>query len=91
MSLEIGTKKEKTQFELVVAMRDRNGNYTGSTKSISSDSGYDISNFWDRNSHNPNKNKKRNSAAAGKPQIDAALKEAENYTRMIRRKRKLED
>lgn len=93
MKLEIGSRTEKNpkSFELVMALRDKQGNPTGITKSFQTDDVSKLHEFWIRNSGQPKKKKKRNTDAATGNDVANAVKEAEHYTNNIREKRNLED
>ena len=91
----IGTNKDSEKsFELVVLVKDNQGNPTGKKKSITSDAGSDLDKFWWRyNGHNKldKKKRKQGNAAKSEQDIKVGIKEAENYTKKVRDKRGLED
>lgn len=93
MDLEIGSNvKQKSTFELTLNVRDRNGKSTGQQKSYSTEDPVKLHQFFIRNS-SIIKKKKRNKSNVAKAGTETreALKEAEQHTKMIRKKRKLED
>lgn len=91
MNLDLGSNlKTNRSFELVLQVRDSNGLPTGKTKSYDTDDAVKLHTFWVRNSPKMKK-KKKNKAAKSTKEINTALAEAESHTKMIRRKRKLED
>lgn len=92
MNLSIGSKKNTNpSFELVISVRDINGNPTNKRKSYTTDDSVKLHSFWVRNTGSPKKKRKHKKAASTNKEIDVALQEVEQYTKMIRRKRKLED
>ena len=92
MNLNIGSEtKTKPSFELVLQVRDRDGNATGQTKSYITDDEVALHRFWLRNSNVGKKKRKKTGAAKTNAEVKDALKEVESYTKIIRRKRKLED
>jgi hypothetical protein len=96
MNLDIGSKEEEKEpirtFELVLIVRDSQGKVTDKRKSYSTDDHVKLYDFWMRNSFKPSKKKTQKAdAAKSKKDIDLALKEVEQHTKVIRRKRKLED
>lgn len=92
MNLDIGanTKTNKT-FELVLQVRDKDGAPTGKTKQYFTDDPVKLHRFFIRNSGWSKKKRKKADAAKSHKEVEHGLKEAENYTKIIRRKRKLED
>ena len=91
MNLEIGSEqKVNKSFELVLQVRDREGKPTGQKKSYSTEDAVALHRFWVRNSPKLKK-KKKSKAAKTTKEVNDALKEVEQHTKMIRRKRKLED
>jgi len=96
MNLDIGSKvqeyKAKNCFELVMKVRDSQGNMTDKIKSYSTNDASKLHGFWVRNSHIDIKNKKKKAKIAKTDkEITQALSEIEQHTSVIRRKRKLED
>ena len=91
--LNIGTdKQQKNRFELVVQMRDNNGNSLGKTKTFVTDSPSELELLWNRNSGKVKKKKRQKTEAAQtEADIKIALKETENHIEKIRKARKLED
>lgn len=55
----IQKKKEFKKFSLTMQVRDKNGNATGKTRSIDSDSSYEIAQFCEFNSFRKANKKKR--------------------------------
>jgi hypothetical protein len=58
----IQKKKEFNKFSLTMQVRDKNGNSTGKTRSIDSDSSYEIAQFFEFNSFRKAKKKKTDRA-----------------------------
>jgi len=92
MNLKLGSpKKEHNKtFELVLQVRDKTGKSIGQTKSYGSDDATKLHEFFVRNSSTKSKKKKTKAAKSAK-EITEGLNEAEQHTKIIRRKRKLED
>ena len=90
MDLKLGSKQPNKSFELVLQVKDRNGKSTGRTKSYSTEDPVSLHNWFVRNSPKTKKKKKVKAAKTTK-EVNEALTEAEQHTKMIRRKRKLED
>lgn len=80
MNLSIGSEiKQSRRFELVMHVRDSQGNITGRKKSIETDSAQDLESFFVRNSV-VKKKKKKVAAAKTAEEINEAVKEMKNYT-----------
>jgi len=95
MNLNIGSQNASAfkTFELVVQVKDIEGNPTGDTKSFVTNEASKLHQFWLRNSGKPKKKKKNKDIgpASNTRQIEEGLKEVENYVKIVRSNRKLED
>jgi len=92
MSLNIGSNEHtKPSFELVLQVRNKQGEITGKTKSFSTDNSSDLERFFVRNSSVVKKNKKNIKVAQTKDEINQALKEVTKHTEKIRKQKGLED
>ncbi len=90
--LNIGSEHIKeSQFELVIQVRDSQGNPTGKTKSFVTNNPAELELFYNRNSGKVKKKKKKADAATTEKEIKDGLKEVESHVEKIRKKRKLED
>lgn len=90
--LNIGSENTKgSSFELVIQVRDSQGNPTGKTKTFVTDKAEELELFYNRNSGKFKKKKKKVEAATTEKEIKEGLKEVESHIEKIRKKRKLED
>ncbi len=85
--------KEKTsKFELVLQVRDAQGNVTGRTKSFVADDGPNLEKHFINNTVSGAKKKKKAIAPAKTTkEIEYGLKETETHIEKIRKARRLED
>lgn len=89
--LNIGNfNKKEFDFELVILVRDRNGNPTGKKKYFGTNSPEELETIWIRNSMKKKK-KKKGGAAKTEKEIKVAIQEASAHIEKIRKSRKLED
>lgn len=93
MNLKIGSnKKSNNSFEIVLDVKDKEGNPTGIKKTFSTDDSFKLHQFWIRNSGtNKKKKKKKTEAASTVREINDALKEIDNYVKIVRNKKGLEE
>jgi len=93
ININIGSKKEdKKNFEIVIELKDKEGNPTGVKKYYQTDDSSKLHQFWTRNTGSIKKKKKRKSEAiSNKEDIKQALKEVDTYTSKVRKQRNLED
>lgn len=90
--INIGSdQKQEHQFELVIQVRDAQGNPTGKTKSFVTNRAEELESYYNRNSGRLKKKKKKVEPAATDKEITEGLKEVENHIQKIRKKNKLED
>jgi hypothetical protein len=90
--LTIGSEVRRgNKFELVVQIRDNNGEATGKTKAFVADNGGELELQWNRNGGRLKKKRKKSQAAQTEADIQIALKETESHIEKIRKARKLED
>ena len=92
MKLNIGSgKKQKSSFEIVVELKDKEGNPTGVKKYYQTDDSSKLHQFWIRNCGTTKKKKRKSEVATRQEDIKDAVKEIDTYTSKIRKKRNLED
>ena len=90
--INIGSEeKQEYQFELVIQVRDAQGNPTGKTKSFLTNKAEELESYYNRNSGRLKKKKKKIEAATTDKQITEGLKEVENHIQKIRKQKQLED
>ena len=90
--INIGSEeKQEYQFELVIQVRDAQGNPTGKTKSFLTNKAEELETYYNRNSGRLKKKKKKVEAATSEKQITEGLKEVENHIQKIRKQKQLED
>jgi hypothetical protein len=90
--INIGSdQKQDYQFELVIQVRDAQGNPTGKTKSFLTNKAEELESYYNRNSGRLKKKKKKIEAATTDKQITEGLKEVENHIQKIRKQKQLED
>lgn len=90
--INIGSdQKQDYQFELVIQVRDAQGNPTGKTKSFLTNKAEELESYYNRNSGRLKKKKKKVEAATSEKQITEGLKEIAQHIEKIRKQRKLED
>lgn len=87
------SKSVSKNFELVLLVRDTNGTPTGKTKSYSSDVASDVFNFLVRNTTKakPTGSQNKSKPAKTDKQIVEAIVEVENYVKILRKSKKLDD
>lgn len=90
--INIGSEqKQDCRFELVIQVRDSQGNPTGKTKSFYTDKADELELFFNRNAGKGRKKKKKAEAAVSEKEIKDGLKEVESHIEKIRKKKQLED
>jgi Tfp pilus assembly protein PilE len=90
--INIGSEqKQDYQFELVIQVRDAQGNPTGKTKAFLTNKADELETYYNRNSGRLKKKKKKAEAATTDKQVTEGLKEVENHIQKIRKQKKLED
>jgi len=86
--LTFGDKAQpKYTYEIVVQIRDAQGNPTGKTKSFSSDYPDKISNFWHRMHGKPKRKRRKEGALPKGKEADKLAKEAGQYAKSKQQKR----
>ena len=80
-------KEESKMFELVMCVRDKDGNKTTRTKSVSTDSPQKLWEFYNRMNPRVKKKKKRKSKAANRAQLKEAQVELEQHYEELDKKR----
>ncbi len=90
--INIGSEeKQDYQFELVIQVRDAQGNPTGKTKSFLTNKADELETYYNRNSGRLKKKKKKVEAATTDKQITEGLKEISHHIEKIRKQKQLED
>ena len=93
MKLNIGSNiKTPSIFELVIELKDKDGNPTGIKKSYQTNDASKLSDFWIRNNGiDKKKKRKKSDTVSSKDDINSAIKEIDNYTNKIRKEKDLND
>lgn len=93
--LSLGSEiKQSNEFELVIQVRDNNGNATGRKKSFVTNDAAELELLWNKHSYKKprQKSKKKPAAKAAftDSEISHALEEVESHVQQIRKERRLD-